>query len=106
MSEPLYLWLLDIQFKCSTVLNNTLAEMILATMGENLSGTCEQQRRRPPCASAQSDQHLCCLLKSIISKLATSEISFLQLVSVTEEAGLSLALLETQKTDLVALRYR
>ena len=44
---------------------------------ENLSrGVCEQQRCRPACASAQSDQRLCySLIGSIISSLATSEIS-------------------------------
>ena len=26
------------------------------------SAICEQQKRRSACASAQSDQHLCCLL--------------------------------------------
>ena len=51
---------------------------------------CEQQRRRPACASAQSDQLLCyCYLESNISKLATSKISIFQLVSVAEQAGLS-----------------
>ena len=31
-----------------------------ASMGENLSlGVCEQQRRRPACASTQTDQRLC-----------------------------------------------
>ena len=39
-------------------------------------GGCEQQRRRPACASAQSDQRHCIrFLESIIPKLATSEIS-------------------------------
>ena len=35
--------------------------LIWASTRENLSsGVCEQQRRRPACASAQSDQRLCC----------------------------------------------
>ena len=38
------------------------------------------------------------LLKSIISRLATSEISLFYLVSVAKETGLSLALSETLKT--------
>ena len=41
-------------------------------------GVCEQQRRRPACASPQSDQRLCFVirfLESIIRKLATGEIS-------------------------------
>ena len=43
-------------------------------------------------------------LKSIISKLATSDISTFYLVSVTEETGLNLALSETPKTGFVASR--
>ena len=40
------------------------------------SGVCEQQRRRPACASAQSDQRLCySLIGKVIFKLASSEIS-------------------------------
>ena len=49
---------------------------IWASTRENLSsGVCEQQRRTSACASGQSDQ---CLYysESIVSKLATSEISF------------------------------
>ena len=41
------------------------------------------------------------LLESIISKLVTSEISIFWLVSVTEQAGLSLTLSETLKAGLV-----
>ena len=44
------------------------------------------------------------ILVSIISKLATSEISTFQLVPVTEETGFHLALLETLKTGFVASR--
>ena len=41
------------------------------------SGVCEQQRHRPACTSAQSDQCLCYSLtkESIISRLATSKFS-------------------------------
>ena len=50
----------------------------------------EQQRRKPACASVQTDQRLCfLLLESIISKLATGQI---QQVPVAEETGLKLAL--------------
>ena len=42
------------------------------------------------------------LLVSIIHKLATSEISFFYQVSVAEETGLSLVLLETPKTGFLA----
>ena len=38
------------------------------------------------------------LLESIISRLATSEISIFYLVSVAEQAGLNLSLSETPKT--------
>ena len=43
-------------------------------------------------------------LKRIICKLATGEISIFQLVSVAEENGLKLALLETPKTGFLAAR--
>ena len=43
------------------------------------------------------------LLKSIISRLATSEISLFYLVSVAEETGLSLALSEIPKTGFLTL---
>ena len=37
--------------------------IIRASSRENLSSeVCEQQRRRPACASAQSDQRICCSL--------------------------------------------
>ena len=42
------------------------------------------------------------LLVRIISKPATSEISFLELVPVAEQAGLNFTLSETPKTGLVA----
>ena len=51
-------------------------------------GVCEQHRRRPACASAQSDQRLFIrFLESIICKLAAGEISFFKLVSIAEETG-------------------
>ena len=57
---------------------------IWASSRENLSsGVCEQQRRRPACASAQSDQCLC-------YSLATNKISNFYLVFVAEEAVFSL----------------
>ena len=40
-------------------------------------------------------------MESIISKLATSEISIVELVSVFEETGLILGLLETRKTGFL-----
>ena len=43
-------------------------------------------------------------LVSIISRLATSEISIFKLVSVAEETGLKLALSETPKTGFLATR--
>ena len=63
-------------------------------MRDNLSsGVCKQQRRRPACASAQTDQRLCHLLiGSIISNLATGKNSIFLLVSVAKKTGLSLAL--------------
>ena len=43
-------------------------------------------------------------LESTIYDLATSEISIFQLVSIADETGLSLALLETPKTGFLATR--
>ena len=82
------------------------ARFIWASTWENLSSeVCEQQRRRPACPYPQSDQRLCySLLESIISKLATSEISNFLLVSVAEETGWSLAFSETPKTGFLAMR--
>ena len=66
-------------------------------------GVCKQQRRRPACASAQSDQRLSIhKLNSIVSKLAPSEISLFYLVSVAEKAGFGMILSETLKTGFVA----
>ena len=44
------------------------------------------------------------IVKSIISRLATSEILICYLVSVAEETGLKLTLTETPKTDYLATR--
>ena len=55
----------------------------------------------PPGLISAFDIHL---LESIISGLATSEISIFYLVSVAEETGLSLTLSETPKTGFVATR--
>ena len=44
------------------------------------------------------------LLESIISRLATSEISIFWLVTVAEETGLKLALSDTPKTGFTASR--
>ena len=72
---------------------------MLLNMGLNarksVFGVYEQQRCRPAYADAQSDQRLCySLLKSFISIFATSKISILYLVSVTEQAVLSMTLLK------------
>ena len=50
---------------------------IWASTEENLSsGACEQHRRRPACASGQSDQPFNIrFLENFICKLATGEIS-------------------------------
>ena len=67
---------------------------------------CEQQRRRSTCASAQSDQRLCfsLFLDSKIPLLATAEISSLLLVSVAEQASLSLTWSQTPKTGFLVTR--
>ena len=65
--------------------NGQHIKVIWSSMREHLSSEiCEQQRRRPACASALSDQPLCCsLFVSIIAKLAKGEISNFYAVSLT-----------------------
>ena len=77
-----------------------------ASMPENLSlGACEQQRQDQP-AHPRSliSAFVIRFFKSIISKLATGEISLCWLVSVAEETGLKLALSETTKTGFLTTR--
>ena len=45
-----------------------------------------------------------CLLESIISKLATCEISHFQVVSVAEQSGPGMIWMETPKTGFLASR--
>ena len=61
----------------TSLIRTLMFDSILAATRENLSSAvCEQQRRRPACASAQSDQRLFIrVLDSIIFRLAMSEIS-------------------------------
>ena len=59
---------------------NIQSVMTLKHMGldarKPVFGFSEQKRRRPACASAQTDQSLCySLFESIISRLATSKVS-------------------------------
>ena len=68
-------------------------------------GVCEKHRRRPACASAQTDQRLCySLFRSIICKLAAGEMPIFLLVSVAEETGLKLTLSDIPKTGFLATR--
>ena len=71
-------------------------------MGQD-SGVCEQQKRRPAFASAQSDQRHCYSLYIGQHHIKTCSIhnSMFQLVSIAEETGLSLALSDTPKTGFV-----
>ena len=65
----------------------------------------DQQRRRPACASAQSDQSLnCSLIGKHHIKICYNQISLFYLVSVAEETCVSLVLSETLKTGFVASR--
>ena len=56
---------------------------------------CEQQRRRPACAFAQTDQRLC------FSLFGEYDINTCYQENLAEETGLSLALLVTPKTGFV-----
>ena len=59
---------------------------------------CRQQRHRPACSSAQSDQCLYLrFLQSMVSKLTSYIVLPLQLVSITEQLGLSMTWSETLK---------
>ena len=65
---------------------------------------CEQQRRRSACAFAQYDQPA--PLDSKISRLAISKISRPYLVSVVEQAGLSLTWSQTPKTGFLMTWFK
>ena len=61
------------------------------------------QKRGPACVFTQSDQRICYwFLKRTMSKLATSEILLLYLVSVAEQIGLGMTWLETPTTGFVS----
>ena len=80
--------------------------MYMGHDARNLSWVvCKQQRCRPashPHSLISAFAIKC--LESIISRLATSEISIFYLVSLAEQAGLILTLSETPKTGFVASR--
>ena len=64
--------------------------------------TCDQQRCRSACASAKSDQSLCCSLPDIILHLVSiPEISSLFLAFMTAQTGLSLSWSQTPKTGIL-----
>ena len=65
---------------------------------------CEQQRCRPARTRSLISFFIIHFLESVISKLATGEISIFPLVSVVEENDLSLALSEIPKTGFIRLR--
>ena len=51
-------------------------------MRKPVFAVCEQQRRRSACASAQSDQHLCSSLLSIIPICALAKFKISRLASL------------------------
>ena len=61
----------------------------------------EQQRRRSACASAQSDQRLCCSLPRQYNICTCYSRNFKTLVSSAEQAGLSLNLSQTPMTGFL-----
>ena len=63
---------------------------------------CKQQRPRPACALAQSDQ--CWNLESTIAQLAERKKSIFWRVFVAEQAGLGLTWSETEKTGFLMSR--
>ena len=77
---------------------------IWALRRENLPLGVRGQQRRRLCICSLISAFVVRLLESIISKLATREISLFKLVSVAEETGLSLNLSESQKTGFHTAR--
>ena len=59
---------------------------------------------QPVLPSSLISTFVICVLESSIPRLATNKISFFYLVSVAEQAGLSLTLWETPKTGFLATR--
>ena len=62
---------------------------------------CEQQRRRSACTSAQSISAFVVHCLDSISLVSICKISSLYLVSITEQAGLSLTSSQTPKTGFL-----
>ena len=90
------------QLKVSGVFRSCDILYMSQAMRKPVYAICEQQRRRSVCASAQSDQHLCCrCLNSIIPLVSISKISSIYLASVAEQAGLSLTWSKTPKTGFL-----
>ena len=79
-----------------------ISVLIWATTQEKLSsGVCQNTGPHQP---ARISAFVIRFLESIICKLATDVISIFQLVSVAEETGLNLALLDTPKTGFLTMR--
>ena len=83
--------------------------IIWARSCKNMSyAICKQQRCRLACASAQSDQHLCCSL--MICILVISKVSRFYLASVAEQTGFNLTWLKIPEDmfshDVAHLNYR
>ena len=78
-------------------------EILYGSLRENLSSGFANNKGADQPAHARSliSTFVICLLKSIISRLATGKISIFKLVSVAEETGLSIILSETPKTCFV-----
>ena len=89
----------------TTLQKNVAKDYLSHVMRKPVYAICEQQRRRSACASAQSDQRFVVrYLDSILSLLATAEISRLWLASVAEQACLSLTWSQTPKTGFLVTR--
>ena len=86
------------------------AVLILLTIGPRREKTCLRRfanntgADQPAHSRSLISAFVICLLESIIYRLAASEISIVQLISVAKETGLTLALSDTPKTGFLALR--
>ena len=83
-----------------------MAISIWAWSRENLSSEFANNKSadQPAHAGSLISAFVIHLLESIISRLATSEISLFKLVSVAEQTGLKLTLSETLKTGFLVMR--
>ena len=94
----------------SCLLSNILSEACMSLLVNQYMNTClrwfanNQGADQPAHPHSLISAFVIRLLKSIVSRLSTSEISHFLLVSVAEQVGLNLTLSKTPKTGFLATR--